>query len=347
MFEAILTLCLATAPDTCRDRLLPGYEASTEAACRAALAEVAPDPGRLADGLVASEPACRPVADALEMVEVAPGVFAHEGRIAEPDARNRGDVSNLGFVIGETGVAVIDTGTAPWMGEALWRAIRARTDLPVRHVILTHMHPDHVFGAGVFERAGARVWGHEGLPRALADRQANYLESLRASVGAAAFVDASAPTLSDPVADRAEIDLGGRVLALRAWPVAHTGNDLTALDRPTGTLFAGDLVFDGHIPALDGSLRGWRAVLADLQAMEFARVVPGHGGPSLRWPEGAAPLARYLQVLERDTRAALDAGARLSEAVRTVAQAEAAQWDLFEAYNPRNITVAFTELEWE
>src|SRR6056297_3446673 len=347
MFEAILTLCLIGAEPVCRDRLLPGYAVASEAGCRAALAESPPDLAGLAEGLEVSGPDCRAAGEVLEVAEVAPGVFAHLGQVAEPDAENRGDVSNLGFVIGGAGVAVIDTGSAPWMGEAVWRAIRARTDLPVRHVILTHMHPDHVFGAGVFERAGARVWGHAGLPRALADRQANYLESLRASVGAAAFVDASAPTLSDPVADRAEIDLGGRVLALRAWPVAHTGNDLTALDRPTGTLFAGDLLFDGHIPALDGSLRGWRAVLADLQAMEFARVVPGHGGPSLRWPEGAAPLARYLQVLERDTRAALDAGARLSEAVRTVAQAEAAQWDLFEAYNPRNITVAFTELEWE
>ena len=106
-------------------------------------------------------------------------------------------------------------------------------------------------------------------------------------------------------------------------------------------------MFDGHVPALDGSLRGWRAVLADLQGMAFERVVPGHGDVSLPWPEGAAPLARYLAVLERDTRAALDAGARLSEAVRTVAQGEAAHWALFAAYNPRNVTVAFTELEWE
>ena len=345
MFEAILTLCLAAAPETCRDRLLPGYEAPTEAACRAALQDTAP--GMTPAHLIASGPECRPVAAALEVTEVAPGVFAHAGQIAEPDADNRGDVGNAGFVIGATGVAVIDTGTAPWMGEALWRAIRARTDLPVRHVILTHMHPDHVFGAGVFERAGARVWGHANLPRALADRQANYLESLRASLGAAAFVDASAPTITDPVTDRAEIDLGGRILVLRARPVAHTGNDLTVLDPSTRTVFAGDLVFDGHIPALDGSLRGWRALLADLQGMDFARVVPGHGGPSLPWPAGADPLVRYLEVLERETRAALDAGARLSDAVRSVAQGEAVRWALFDAYNPRNVTVAFTELEWE
>lgn len=347
MFEAIVTLCLAASDATCRDRLLPGYAAPTEAACRAALLDAPSDPKAIPRHLVAAAPVCRPEGPVLDMVEVVPGVFAHRGRIAEPDAENGGDVGNLGFVIGETGVAVIDTGSAPWMGEALWRAIRARTDLPVRHVVLTHMHPDHVFGTGVFERIGARVWGHADLPRALADRHSDYLQGLRASIGAAAFVDVAAPALTDTVTDRAEIDLGGRVLDLRAWPVAHTGNDLTVIDRRSRTLFAGDLVFARHVPALDGNLRGWRAVLADLQGMDVARVVPGHGGPSLDWPEGADPLARYLEVLEQDTRAALDAGARLSEAVTTVAQGEAARWDLFDVYNPRNVTVAYTELEWE
>ncbi|MFO7757089.1 MAG: quinoprotein relay system zinc metallohydrolase 2 [Roseovarius sp.] len=347
MFEAILTLCLAASPDICRDRLLPGYAHPARAACRAALRETPPETGALPGQLIASAPVCRPAAEALDMVEVAPGVFAHEGQIAEADADNRGDVGNLGFVIGETGLAVIDTGSAPWLGEALWRAIRARTDLPVDHVILTHMHPDHVFGAGVFTRLGARIWGHAALPRALADRQAGYLDGLRAALGDAAFLDVTVPGLTDAVTDWAAIDLGGRVLELRAWPVAHTGNDLTVMDRETQTLFAGDLVFDRHAPALDGSLRGWRAVLADLQGMEIMRVVPGHGDASLSWPEGAEPLARYLEVLERDTRTALEAGARLSEAVRGVAGGEAAQWQLFEVYNPRNVTVAFTELEWD
>jgi quinoprotein relay system zinc metallohydrolase 2 len=347
MFEAILTLCLMGAEPVCRERLVPGYAAASEAGCRAALAASPPDLTGLAEGLEVSGPVCRAAGEALEVAEVAPGVFAHLGRVAEPDSANRGDVSNLGFVIGGEGVAVIDTGSAPWMGEALWRAIRARTDLPVTDVILTHMHPDHAFGAGVFMERGARVWGHAGLVRALADRQANYLESLAALLGEAEFVGVRVPQVSNPVAERAEIDLGGRVLDLRAWPVAHTGNDLTVLDRASGTLFSGDLVFDRHTPALDGSLRGWRAVLEEMRAMAVARVIPGHGGLSLEWPIGAHPLARYLKVLERDTRAAIDQGARLSEAVETVAQGEAAHWQLFDAYNPRNATVAYTELEWE
>jgi len=71
------------------------------------------------------------------------------------------------------------------------------------------------------------------------------------------------------------------------------------------------------------------------------------GGPALDWPEGVDAMKRYLSVLERDTRAAIDRGERLAKAVEHIAQEEADDWELFQAYNPRNATVAFTELEWE
>ncbi|TCP40396.1 quinoprotein relay system zinc metallohydrolase 2 [Rhodovulum marinum] len=346
MFEAVLTLCLALSGEMCRPVLLPGYEAGTEAGCRAALA-ARPPVARL-DGLVAQGAAgCRPAGPALGFDEVAPGVFVHRGTVAEPDRDNGGDVANLGFVIGAASVAVIDTGSARWMGEAIWRAIRARTDLPVSHVILTHMHPDHVFGATVLAETGAQVVGHAGLARALADRQANYLESLAALIGPDRLIGTAVPRIDSAIADRAEIDLGGRVLGLRAWPPAHTGTDLTVHDSESGLVFAGDLVFDAHTPALDGSLRGWQAVLDEMGAETAAGVVPGHGGPVLPWPAGAADTRRYLDVLAADTSAAIAAGDRLGAAVERIAAAERPHWQLFDAYNARNATVAFTELEWE
>ncbi|WP_187429491.1 hypothetical protein ROLI_041990 [Roseobacter fucihabitans] len=347
MFEAIVALCIDLSEGPCRDHLLPGYEGETLAACAASLSARAPDLS-VFNGLVAQgPPSCHAVGEALDVTEVAPGVFVHRGAIAEPDAQNRGDVTNLGFVIGKTSVAVVDTGTARWMGEALWRAIRQRTDKPVTHVIITHMHLDHALGGGPFVEAGAEVIGHANLSRALSDRQANYLESLARLVGEGAMLGTRVVAVDIAVEQSAAIDLGGRKLTLRAWPAAHTGSDLTVLDAQTGTLFAGDLVFERHTPALDGRLRGWRAVLGDLQQMDIARVVPGHGGPSLDWPLGGASMARYLEVLESDTRAAIAQGQRLGDAVEEIAQSEAPHWELFEAYNPRNATVAFTELEWE
>ena len=335
MFEAMAVVCAA---GICGPLLLPGHEAATQNACEESLRAQAPQ---------AASASCQAAGPALAMQEIAPGVFVHRGTVAEPDAENGGDVANLGFIVGETSVAVVDTGGARAVGEALWRAIRAETDLPVSHVVLTHMHPDHVFGASVFAEAGAGIVGHAHLGRALADRAENYLEGVGAAIGADGFLGTVAIVPDTGIEETGEIDLGGRSLELRAWPTAHTGTDLTVLDRTTGTLFLGDLLFDDHTPALDGSLRGWQAVLGELTGMTFSRVVPGHGGPVLDWPDGAAPLLRYLGVLEADTRAAVAAGLRMGEAIETIAASEAPNWALFEAYNPRNATVAFTELEWE
>ncbi|NDW02356.1 quinoprotein relay system zinc metallohydrolase 2 [Salipiger sp. PrR002] len=336
MFEAVVMICAALAGEPCRAALVPGYESVSMAACKDALA------ARPVAGA-----ACRAAGPALEVGEVAPGVFVHRGAVAEPDAQNGGDASNLGFIVGQSAVAVIDSGSAAWMGEALWRAIRARTDLPVRYLLLTHVHPDHVLGARVFEAAGTEVIGHAGLPKALAERQAGYLESLARLIGAERFLGTAPPQVTRGVTAGLEIDLGGRVLDLRAWPAAHSSTDLTVLDRQSGTLFAGDLLFDAHVPALDGNLRGWQAALGEMKKIDAQRVVPGHGGPVLDWPQGAAPVQRYLSVLAAESAAAIAAGERLSEAIAHVAQGEAGQWQLFEAFNPRNATQAFTELEWE
>ncbi|SNR67287.1 quinoprotein relay system zinc metallohydrolase 2 [Puniceibacterium sediminis] len=346
MLELVVTLCLMGG-DACRDVLLPGYEASEVAGCERALSAVPPDLVPFAAYDQRSEPHCVPVGEALAFEEAAPGVFVHRGLIEEPTPDNGGDVANIAFVIGDRSVAVIDSGAAHWVGEGIWRAIRARTDLPVSHVILTHMHPDHVLGASVFVQAGAKVVGHAGLERALADRRENYLQSLQALIGPDQFIGTQTVRTDIAISDRGVFDLGGRRIALRAWPVAHTGTDLTAQDLASGLLFTGDLVFDEHTPALDGSVLGWEAVLNELAAEPIAQVMPGHGGPLLDWPEGAAPMLRYLGVLAADTRTAIASGLRLGDAVQVIAQSEAPHWDLFGAYNARNATVAFTELEWE
>lgn len=351
MFEAVVTLCLLAAPDICRDVLTPGREAATAADCAARLAAAPPDLARHS-GLTpapggAGAPRCAPAGPAAAVVEAAPGVFVHLGHIDEPTAHNHGDVANAGFVIGERSVAVIDAGGSRQAGEALFRAIRARTALPISHVALTHMHPDHVLGASVFVEAGAMVIGHAKLDRALSDRGRTYLTNFSALMGAGALLGSRIVATDLAVEDAVAIDIGGRTLSIRAWPRAHSGTDLTVLDEATGALFAGDLLFDDHAPALDGSALGWMKVLKEMRALPATQVVPGHGGPVLPWPEGAAALERYLSVLIADARAAIARGDSLMDAAETIGAGEASLWRMFELYNPRNATVAFTEFEWE
>lgn len=344
MFEAFVMLCLEAGAGACRSALRPGYAGETRDACEAALA--ARPPVLLAGQTGAAECRRRPAAT-LEFEPVAPRAFAHRGRIAEPDSDNLGDVSNIAYVIGDTGVAVIDAGGSRAVGEAAYLAIREETDLPIKVLILTHMHPDHVLGASVFQEAGAEIVGREGLSRALAERAGSYLQGFGDRIGVPGFLG-TAVTLPDrEIADEDVLDLGGRTLVLSPQPTAHTATDLAVYDPASGVLFAGDLVFDDHAPALDGSLLGWTRVLKALQRGPATRVVPGHGGPVLPWPEGALPLMRYLETLAFDTRSALDKGLPLSAATEVIGQGEAINWQLFDLFNARNATVAYTELEWE
>ncbi|MEX6505437.1 quinoprotein relay system zinc metallohydrolase 2 [Jiella sp. M17.18] len=285
--------------------------------------------------------------DPLAFSEVAPGVYVHHGHVAVQSADNGGDIANIGFVVGADAVAMIDSGGSVAEGKAALAAIRAVTDKPVRWLIDTHMHPDHIFGNQVFKAAGATIIGHRRLPAALAARAKFYKQSMRDQMGAA-LVDPVVVTPPDEtVPDERVIDLGDRKLTLKAWGTAHTDNDLTVFDQKTKTLFAGDLVFLDHIPVIDGSIKGWLAQLPALTATPAERVVPGHGPVSAPWPQALAPESEYLKTLAADVRKAIADGVPLSEAAQTAGQSESAKWKLFGDYNARNATAAYAELEWE
>ena len=287
-------------------------------------------------------------AEAFAVNEVAPGVFVHEGRYETFAPGNAGDTSNAGFIVGTDAVAVIDTGGSPRVGEELLKAIRARTKLPIKYVINTHMHPDHVFGNVAFEAERPAFVGHHKLARALAARASRYLAINEELLGKPAFAGTRIVPPTLPVDGKLELDLGGRILVVEAHKTAHTDNDVTVFDKATGTLFLGDLLFARHVPAIDGSIRGWLKLLAELEARkDVARVVPGHGPASLAWPAALAPQKRYLETVAADVRAMLKEGRTLTEAMRSAGLSEKDAWLLFKEYHARNVSAAFAELEWE
>jgi quinoprotein relay system zinc metallohydrolase 2 len=281
----------------------------------------------------------------LSIDQVGSGIYVHSGEIALMSGANEGAIANVGFVVGAKGVAVIDTGGSVREGRRLLSAIRQITDEPVLYVINTHAHPDHVFGNAAFLPPAVFVGSHN-LPRRIMERGPYYLKSFRPAMGSLLDEVRVLPP-SVTVDDELQLDLGDRMLTLRAWRASHSDSDLTVFDERTGILFAGDLVFLRHIPVLDGSIRGWLKTINELARLPAKSVVPGHGPPSAPWPAALDPEKTYLERLQSDCRDLIKRGVPIAAASELAAASEKSHWDLFNEYNVRNATAAFSELEWE
>ena len=290
-----------------------------------------PNPGRAATGFA--------------MEEVAPGIVMRRGIDAEATPENGDAIANIGFIVGDTSVLVTESGGSLADGQWLRSEIAKRTDKPISHVMLTHVHPDHCFGAEAFLQDKPVFVGHHALRPALDSRGDFYRTRLVDILGADRAGAVVYPTMA--VADTAEIDLGGRILRVTAHGTAHTSCDLSMLDSRTGILFPADLLFVTRIPSLDGSLVGWLKEAERLTAMGARKAVPGHGPTLVDAAPAFADLTRYLSTLRDETRKAIAADLPIDKAVRSVGQAEHDKWVLFDTYNGRNVTQAYKELEWE
>lgn len=284
--------------------------------------------------------------DFLDTQQIASGVFVHFGPQQAPNRANHGEIANIGFIVGASCVAVIDSGGSPQQGVALKAAIRAVTDKPVCYVINTHVHPDHIYGNAAFKSEQTQFIGHRNLARAMALRGPFYLaraaEQLDISLTAGDIIP---PDL--PVNRHMTINLGNRELILTAHPAAHTDNDLTVYDKQTRTIWLSDLLFVDHVPVIDGSLKGWLAELERLKKQPYRYVIPGHGPLITDWPSAMRPQYHYLTTLQTEIRDMIRQGKYLEQAVETVGQSERPNWQLFDHYHRKNVTAAFAELEWE
>ena len=285
--------------------------------------------------------------EALDVAEIAPGIFVHQGRYEVQSPENRGDMANASFIVGNDAVAVIDTLGSAKVGEQLHAAIRAVTDRPIKYVINSHMHPDHVFGNAAFKADNPTFVGHYKLGRGLASRAERYLAANKQMMGDAVLegTEIILPTLS--VKEPTTLDLGGRTLLLEAQATAHTDNDLIVTDNQTDTLILADLLFSVHVPTLDGSIKGWLTLLDSLKDRKAARVVPGHGPHAMELPGALVPEQDYLSIIATDVRNLIKQGKTLEDAVKIAGMSQRDKWKLFDYYHVRNVTAAFAELEWE
>ncbi len=203
----------------------------------------------------------------LPVDEIAPGVFVHQGVHEEFGDHYHGDIANIGFVIGDAAVAVIDSGGSYRVGAALREAIRARTDKPIRYVINTHVHSDHIFGNAAFEPDGPEFIGHAQLPRAMRLRAETYEANLKTMLGEAA--QGSRVVLpTQTIATERVIDLVNdrtRVRAKQSRAFVFAARAMME-GRPIDQGLDGDVAFD---TAADGASRRLPGEVAQRRRMEL------------------------------------------------------------------------------
>jgi glyoxylase-like metal-dependent hydrolase (beta-lactamase superfamily II) len=214
--------------------------------------------------------------------QVAPDSYMVQGLSALGSSANRNFISNAAFVVTKDGVLVIDALGSPALARELLAEIRRITPAPVRYVVLTHYHADHIYGLQVFKEAGATVIAHQaGREYLNSDTAALRLQASREEMAPAVDAQTRLVPADRWIDARTTLQLGGLDFVLQPAGPAHTPEDLVVWVPQLKLLFAGDLVFRGRVPFVGQADSGrWITALDTLLAFDARVIVPGHGPAS-------------------------------------------------------------------
>ena len=224
---------------------------------------------------------------------------------------NGGNIANTAFVVTRDGVVVIDSGPSRRYGEQMRRAIAGVTDRPVIRVFNTHHHPDHFLGNQAFD--GVRISALDATRSGMREQGGAFADNMYRMAGDW-LAGTEALAASDTVVP-GMLTIGGHEFQLIALE-GHTEGDLAILDRTTGVLYAGDLIFLDRAPTTPhAAVERWQASLDALAALPVKRVVPGHG-PVHDDQRGIMQTRDWLRWLDETLGASATRGMDMAEVMR-------------------------------
>lgn len=290
-----------------------------------------------------------PVDVAMTLQQVSEHVWYVQGA-AGSATDNAGFISDAAVIIGKQAIAVFDSLGSPSLAQKLLHRIRKLSDLPIRHVIASHYHADHIYGLQVFKEQGAIITGPEAandyIGSAVAEER---LEERRFSLepwvnDCTRLIPPDRYVKQQPVT----IDLGGVSIKVHLLGAAHSKGDLAAVVEPDQVLLSGDIIFEGRVPFVgDANTATWLKVLTELETRGIKALIPGHGAAA-KDPQQAIQLTRkYLAFLRKTMATAVDELTPFDEAYAAADWSEFASLPAFEAANRKNAYQVFLSMEAE
>jgi glyoxylase-like metal-dependent hydrolase (beta-lactamase superfamily II) len=251
---------------------------------------------------------------------------------------------NAGFVIGDDGVAVIDTFQDPRPAKAMLDEIRKLTPLPIRFVVNTHYHLDHVNGNAVFAAAGAAIVAHRNVRAWMRSENIKMLDPPVTPEKKAQVLSLTLPTVVHD--SRIDLFLGSRRIVVRYYP-GHTGGDSVVSIPDAHVVFCGDMLWKEHVPNLiDASTKPW---IESLDAMQKdygpSAWVPGHG--DVATAQDVLAFRKYLSDLRpavQREQAAGKSGGILVQAILPGMKRAYGKWGFFSDYASAGIEQTAQEL---
>lgn len=275
-----------------------------------------------------------------ETVAVTERIYALVGDLGQRSPENLGHNMTSGFVIGQDGVAVVDSGGSRANAEAIHAAIRTVTDRPVRWVINTGGQDHRWFGNEYFARQGATLIASKRAVADMRERMSAQRQAMEAFIGDA-FEGTRPKIPEDTVVERRTLDIGGVHLHLIPTAGAHTPGEMLVWLPEEEVLFAGDVVYVERLLAIlpVSEPLDW------IESLEWIRdqlrprtVVPGHGHVT-DLDEAMRDSLDYLVTLRDRVQARIDEGAfDPVEASQGLDQSEfsyLANWDML-SFRSRN-----------
>jgi glyoxylase-like metal-dependent hydrolase (beta-lactamase superfamily II) len=240
-----------------------------------------------------------------EIVLVPKQVTAHgwffEGETGMAGVANKGFMSNAGFVVTSDGVVVFDALGTPGLGRAMIAAIAKVTPKPIRRVVVSHYHADHIYGLQAFKAAGAELWAHRKAQAYLASPVATERLAQRRN-DLFPWVDNDTRVVPPDLWLDGDTDfrMGGITFRILYSHGAHSPEDVMMYVVEDKLLFAGDLIFAGRIPYVgNADSAGWLKAMDTMIALAPAVVIPGHGPASRDVARDLALTREYLAYVRK------------------------------------------------